>query len=239
VASSRNGVLDANLAVAFLWPFTTLMWSLFIYVFLGLGAILLALFFAQYYWVNPVEASDLLFKAEIARVHAVSASGSYRLMALTDFTSQWTYWLFFQATTLHEAMYAYFNHLPVSQVDRIYLREFVGRNAREIYIAMNIIQVYGIRIGMLVAFIPLFILVYVLASVDGLTERYIRRACAGRESADMNKIGKMTRLMFFASGITFYLCVPIAMNPFGLVGILTTALAVGTRMQWQYYKKYL
>ncbi|MEQ1601349.1 MAG: DUF4400 domain-containing protein [Methylophilaceae bacterium] len=239
MASNRNGAYDSNLAVAFLWPFTTLMWGLFIFVLLGCGAIILALFFAQYYWVDPVEASDMLFKTEAARVHALSANGTLRLIALTNFTSQWTYWLFFQATSLHDAMYAYFNHLTVNRLDQVYLTQFVGRNSREIYIAMNIIQVYGLRIGFLITFIPLLFLVYVIAGIDGLTERYIRRACAGRESADMYKIGKLSKLLLISSGITFYLCTPINLNPYWLIAILVISVAVGTRIQWQYYKKYL
>ena len=140
MASNRNGVYDTNLAVAFLWPFKTLMWAIFIYALLGCGAIILALLFAQYYWLDPIEATDMLFKSETFRVHALTVTGTKHLAGLTDFTSQWTYWLFFQATTLHDATYAYFNHVQVNQVDQIYLREFVARNAKEIYVAMNAVS---------------------------------------------------------------------------------------------------
>jgi hypothetical protein len=55
----------------------------------------------------------------------------------------------------------------------MYLTQFVARNIREIYLAMNVIQVYGIRIGFLMASVPLFMLLYFVATADGLTERYI------------------------------------------------------------------
>ena len=106
------------------------------------------------------------------------------------------------------------------------------------YLAMNVIQVYGIRIGFVLAATPLFFLLYVLAGVDGLTERYIRRACAGRESADLHKIGRLAKLMFFASGVTLYLCLPVAMSPFWVIAPLALVFAVSTRVQWQFYKKY-
>lgn len=239
MATNRNSVYDTNLAVAFLWPFKTAVWSIFIYALLGCGAMMLGLIFAQYFWHDPIQSSDLFYQAEVARAQALSASGTRHLLGLTEFTQRWTYWLFFQATTLHDAMYAHFNHEQVNQVDQLYLSQFVARNSREIYISMNVIQVYGIRAGMLIAAIPLFILVYFIATVDGLTERYIRRACAGRESADMNKIGRMGKLLFFAGGITFYLCTPISMNPYWIIGPMALAFAVGTRIQWQFYKKYL
>ena len=100
-------------------------------------------------------------------------------------------------------------------------------------------RVYGIRAGIVIASIPLFFLVYFVATVDGLVERYIRRASAGRESADMFKLGRLSKLVFFASGLTFYLCVPISINPYWLVTTLAIVFAVATRIQWQYYKKYL
>jgi hypothetical protein len=104
---------------------------------------------------------------------------------------------------------------------------------------MNVVQIYGIRIGFVLAAVPLFMLLYVVAGIDGLTERYIRRVCSGRESADIHKIGRLSRLMCFAPGITLYLCLPIAMSPFWVIAPLALTFTVATRVQWQFYKKYL
>jgi len=240
VAFRNSGLYDSNVAVAFLWPLKWLFGTLLLYVMLGLIALTAAFLFAKYQWPDPVQAADALFQSETARVKELVRRGSHAagLSTLTELAQQWTYWLFFKATSLHEATYAYFSGYQVNEVDRMYLSQFVARNAREIYLAMNVIQVYGIRIGFVLAATPLFFLLYVLAGVDGLTERYIRRACAGRESADLHKIGRLTKLMFFASGVTLYLCLPVAMSPFWVIAPLTLVFAVSTRVQWQFYKKY-
>ena len=46
------------------------------------------------------------------------------------------------------------------------------------------------------------------------------------------------KLMFFASGVTLYLCLPVAMSPFWVIAPLALVFAVSTRVQWQFYKKY-
>lgn len=74
--------------------------------------------------------------------------------------------------------------------------------------------------------------------VDGFTERYIRRASSGRESADLNKLGRLAKLMFFATAISVYLCLPVPLSPFWIVVPMAAIYAVGTRVQWQFYKKY-
>ena len=240
MASRSSGLYDGNVAVAFLWPLQWLFGTLMLYILLGLIALVMAFLFAKYQWADPVQAADALFQAESARVKALVHPGSYvgGLATITAQTQEWTYWLFFKATSLHEATYAYFAGYRVNEIDRLYLSQFVARNAREIYVAMNVIQIYGIRIGFVLASLPLFFLLYVVSSVDGLTERYIRRACSGRESADIHKIGRLSKLMFFASGVTLYLCLPIAMSPFWMITPLALVFTVATRVQWQFYKKY-
>lgn len=240
MASRNTGFYDSNVAVAFLWPLKWLFGALLLYVLLGLIALTAAFMFAKYQWPDPIQAVDALFLSETTRVQSLARSGSHiaELGTLTELTQRWTYWFFFKATSLHDAAYAYFAGHRVNAVDQMYLGQFVARNAREIYLAMNVIQVYGIRIGFVLAAIPLFFLLYVVAAADGLTERYIRRACSGRESADIHKIGRFSKLMFFASGITLYLCLPVDMSPFWIVAPLALVFTVATRVQWQFYKKY-
>lgn len=227
------------MAVAFLWPFKWLFGAAVLYVFLGMIALGVAFLFAKYQWADSIQASDALFLAESTRLNTLMQSGYVGgIASLTQLTQQWTYWLFFEASGLHDAAYAHFSGQQVNHLDRMYLSQFVARNAREIYLAMNVIQVYGIRIGFILAAIPLFWLLYVLSWVDGMTERYIRRACSGRESSDIHKIGRMSKLMFFASTVTLYLCTPVVMSPFWVIAPLALVFVVGTRIQWQFYKKY-
>lgn len=240
MATKSAGFFDSNVAVAFLWPLKWLFGTLMLYILLGLLALVMAFLFAKYQWADPVQAADALFASESARVNLLIQPGTHvgGLATITDLTQQWTYWLFFKATSLHDATYSYFAGQKVNQIDQMYLGQFIARNAREIYLAMNVIQVYGIRIGFILAAVPLFFLLYIVSGIDGLTERYIRRACSGRESADIHKIGRLAKLMFFASGVTLYLCLPIVMSPFWIIAPLALIFTLATRVQWQFYKKY-
>lgn len=240
MASRRVGLYDNNVAVAFLWPLKWLFGTALLYVLLALTAVTVAFLFAKYQWTDPVAASDALFQTESARVAGLMQSGAHAeiFANLPLVTQRWTYWLFFQATSLHEAAYAYITGQRVNAVDQMYLTQFVARNAREIYLAMNVIQVYGIRIGFLMASMPFFLLLYFVATADGLTERYIRRACAGRESADLNKFGRLSKLMLFATLVTLYLCLPVPMSPFWVIVPMAAVFFFATRLQWQFYKKY-
>lgn len=239
-SNNRTGPFDGNIAHSFLWPIKWLLSALAIYIFLGLLSIVVVLLWANFVWQNPIDASDILFKTEAARVLSMENLhfGDF-LTTLVEFTMRWTYWLFFKFTTIHDATYAYLAGYQVNDVDFMFFKTFIAKNVHQIYVAMNMNRVYGIRIGYFLSSLPLFWLVYVVALTDGLTERYIRRACAGRESADMNKLGKLSKLMFFATGVTLYLCLPVPINPFWLIAPLTLIYAVGTRVQWQFYKKYL
>lgn len=241
MASNRRGPYDSNFAVAFLWPFKVALGLATTYVLLGVGAIGVALLFAKYQWDDPIQAADTLFYQESSRVRTLSQSddAQRRLAQVADASMRAAYWVFFKATTLHESTQAYFAGQQVNKVDRIYFEHFVSRNSREIYIGMNVIQVFGIRLGFMLSAIPLFFLVYFVASADGLTERYIRRACAGRESSDMNKIGRLSKLMLLASLTTLYLCLPVSLDPVWIIAPLVLMFAFGTRLQWAYYKKYL
>lgn len=243
MAAQRTGY-DTNVAVAFLWPFKTAVVAILIYVLLGLTLLGAAWVFSKYKlvdgWENPVRTSQQLFEAEAERVQSIlpDHAGFAVMPALLQKSQRFAYWLFFETTTLHLAMQAHYQGVQVNEIDRIYLKQFVARNADTIVTSMNLIQVFGLRFGLLLAATPVFALVYLLATVDGFTERYIRRACAGRESSDINKMGRMSKLIGFAAGAMVYLCLPLDLGVFWVVTPLVVVMALATRLQWTYYKKY-
>lgn len=240
MASRQPGFLDGNIATAFLWPAKWLLGLLLIYVLLGLAALAVAFAFAKFHWEDPLRASEALFQTEAARVSDLMGTGRYasRYFNLPVLTQRWTYRIFFRATRLDDMARLAISGAPVVEPFDRTLSGFVGRNLNELYVAMNVIQVYGFRLGFLLAAIPLFAMLFVISLVDGLTERYLRRACAGRESADLNKLGKLSKLMLLATLVTLYLCLPVPMSPFWVVVPLAAVYVLATRVQWQFYKKY-
>lgn len=233
-SEQRGGRFEGVIAHAFTWPIKWFFGALLIYIFLGLMGIAMALLWSHFFWADPVAASEQLLDTETARAYSMTG-----ISELARFTMQWTYWLFFKFTTIYDAMNASLGGSQVNQLDADFFKVFIRGNEKPIFVAMEMNRVFGLRIAYFLDSLPIFGLIHVVAHADGLVERYIRRSCAGRESADLNKLGKMSKLMFFATGITLYLCLPVPLEPFWLIGPLLIVYAVGTRIQWQYYKKYL
>jgi integrating conjugative element membrane protein (TIGR03747 family) len=77
---------------------------------------------------------------------------------------------------------------------------------------------------------PLFLLVWSLGLVDGLTQRTIRRACAGRESSSMYHRAKFFQFAGLATGAMVYLMWPVSIRPEWIVlplALLTGAVVAG------------
>ena len=58
--------------------------------------------------------------------------------------------------------------------------------------------------------LPLFVLVYLAAMVDGLTARYIRKQCGGRESAFVYHRSNLAIVMLIGSAVVFPLLLPLS-----------------------------
>jgi integrating conjugative element membrane protein (TIGR03747 family) len=112
-------------------------------------------------------------------------------------------------------------------------------NREAIEVAMIGTQLLGVRLATLGMMVPLLVLVYLVAAADGLTQRAIRRACGGRESASLYHRAKHLQVMLVAMGGVLVLIQPISIDP-RLIGV-PVALLVGllARLQWACYKKHL
>ncbi len=82
-------------------------------------------------------------------------------------------------------------------------------------------------------------LVYLVATADGLTQRAIRRAAGGRESASLYHRAKHLQLALLATALLIYLFLPASVDVRWIGLPLAATLAILTRLQWAYYKKHL
>ena len=106
--------------------------------------------------------------------------------------------------------------------------------------AMLATQVFGTRTANVVLALPLIMFVVVLASVDGMTERMIRRACAGHESATVFRLTRRFAYKLLPPAIgLIYLCLPLdlSLGDVLLPGLAITAVLVRTK--WKFYKKHV
>ena len=100
-------------------------------------------------------------------------------------------------------------------------------------------QLLGVRLATLAMMAPLLVLIYLAAAGDGLTQRAIRRACGGRESASLYHRAKHLQVVLLAMGGVLTLIQPVSLAPRWIW--MPVALLVGllARLQWACYKKHL
>ncbi len=153
-------------------------------------------------------------------------------------TANFMYGLVFGVTGIHDMGLRFAQGAALSIPDTIVRNIYLAKR-EAIEVAMIGTQLLGVRLATLGMMVPLLVLVYLVAAADGLTQRAIRRACGGRESASLYHRAKHLQVMLVAMGGVLVLIQPVSIDP-RLVGV-PVALLVGilARLQWACYKKHL
>lgn len=104
---------------------------------------------------------------------------------------------------------------------------------------MAITQVFGLRLGVLTLAMPVFVLFAMVALVDGLVQRDLRRWGGGRESSFVYHHAKRLMAPSIAMAWVVYLALPFSVHPnwvilpFALLNAVTVAITASS------FKKYL
>ena len=109
------------------------------------------------------------------------------------------YGLVFGMTGIHDMGLRFAQGAALSIPDTIVRNSYLA-NIDAIEVAMIGTQLLGVRLATLGMMAPLLMLVYLVAAADGLTQRAIRRACGGRESASIYHRAKHLQVMLLAMG---------------------------------------
>ena len=153
-------------------------------------------------------------------------------------TANYMYGLVFGMTGVHDMGLRFAQGAALSIPDTIVRNSYLA-NIDAIEVAMIGTQLLGVRLATLGMMVPLLVLVYLVAAADGLTQRAIRRACGGRESASLYHRAKHLQVMLLVMSGVLVLIQPVSIDP-RLVGV-PVAFLVGilARLQWACYKKHL
>ena len=153
-------------------------------------------------------------------------------------TANFLYGLVFGVTGIHDMGLRFAQGAALSIPDTIVRNSYLA-NMEAIEVAMIGTQLLGVRLATLGMQVPLLVLVYLVAAADGLTQRAIRRACGGRESANLYHRAKHLQVMLLAMGGVLTLMLPVSIDPRWIW--MPVALLVGllARLQWACYKKHL
>jgi integrating conjugative element membrane protein (TIGR03747 family) len=184
----------------------------------------------------------------VGRLKGILAADLARTLELADWqggvpsivtgTANFLYGLVFGVTGIHDMGIRFAQGTALSIPDTIVRNSYLA-NIDAIEVAMIGTQLLGVRLATLAMMSPLVVLVYLVAAADGLTQRAIRRACGGRESASLYHRAKHLQVMLLVMSGVLVLIQPVSIDP-RLVGV-PVALFVGilARLQWACYKKHL
>ena len=101
------------------------------------------------------------------------------------------------------------------------------------------IQLFSVRLAVLLAFWPLLILAYAAAMTDGLVQRAIRRAGGRHESASLYHRAKHLQLLLLVTTGAVSLLLPESIDLRSILVPSVMLIAILGRIQWAYFKKHL
>ena len=147
------------------------------------------------------------------------------------------YALVFKATGFHDMGMRFADGSALSIPDTIVRSSYLAHR-EAIEAAMLGTQLLGVRAAILAHFAPLLLLLYTVGAADGLTQRAIRRACGGRESASLYHRAKYLQVMVLGLGGVAMLVWPGEVEWELCAALVAVATGCLARVQWAYYKKH-
>jgi integrating conjugative element membrane protein (TIGR03747 family) len=105
--------------------------------------------------------------------------------------------------------------------------------------AMQITQVFSVRLAILTLATPVFVLFTVVALVDGFVQRDLRRWGGGRESSFVYHWAKRSALPLLILSWVVYLALPFSLHPTFVILPFATLFALSVAVTASSFKKYL
>ena len=104
---------------------------------------------------------------------------------------------------------------------------------------MTVIQVFAVRLAVLILAIPAFVLLALLGLIDGLVQRDIRRWSGGRESSFVYHWAKKILYPSLILPWIIYLAMPVSVHPNLIVLPFAVLFAVSVMVMASTFKKYI
>lgn len=122
---------------------------------------------------------------------------------------------------------------------RVRLHQVYQPLAKYLVAALQITQVFALRVAILVLATPVFLLFGITALVDGLVRRDLRRWGGGRESSFVYHWSKRSALPPLVTAWVIYLALPFSLHPSWVILPFATLFAVSIAITASSFKKYL
>lgn len=188
-------------------------------------------------WPDGTDQLRSILAADLARGRDLAAWQGVVPDAVTA-AANFLYAIVFRITGIHDMAMRFAEGAALSIPDTIVRNTYLA-NIEAIEVAMIGTQLLGVRLATLAMLAPILVLIYIIAGADGLTQRAIRRASGGRESASLYHRAKHLQVALMATGLLICLFWPASVDVRWIGLPLAASLGILTRLQWAYYKKHL
>lgn len=236
--SSRNSSFhDRGIAGILFAPFKWFCIILLLLLGLLVAAWIIDWMFVLKVWSDGLERLQSILAEDLARLNRLECWCD-DLPPLATGTANFVYWLLFRATGIDDMGARFAGSTALSIPDTIVRTTFI-QNSEAIRVAMVGTQLFGVRLATLPVALPLVAMVYGVSLVDGLTQRAIRRASGGRESANIYHRAKHLQVVLLTTTVAVSLVLPVSIDPRSLWLTSAMAVAILARTQWAFYKKHL
>ena len=187
-------------------------------------------------WPDGIDRLKGILAEDLARARDL-AQWQGGVPGVVTGTANFLYALVFRFTGIHDMGMRFAEGAALSIPDTIVRNTYIA-NREAIEVAMIGTQLLGVRLATLAMVAPILVLTYIVAGADGLTQRAIRRASGGRESASLYHRAKHLQVALMAIGLLTALLWPATLDVRWIGLTLAATLGVLTRFQWAYYKKH-
>jgi len=236
--ASRNASFhEGRVAGALLAPLKFAFALVLTFVGITLAAWIVDWIFVFKFWPEGIDRLKGILAADHARALELAAWQGGASGAVTG-TANFLYGLVFRATGIHDMGIRFAEGAALSIPDTIVRNTYIA-NRDAIEVTMIGTQLLGVRLASLAMIVPLLALVYLVGAADGLTQRAIRRACGGRESASLYHRAKHLQVALIVIAVLTGLLWPALLDVRWIGLPLTATLGILARLQWVYYKKHL
>lgn len=236
--ASRNASFhEGGIVGALLAPLKFVVALVLTFVGITLAAWIVDWIFVFKFWPEGIDRLRSILATDLAHARELAAWQGGAPGAVTG-TANSLYGLVFRITGIHDMGMRFADGAVLSIPDTIVRNTYLA-NIEGIEVAMIATQLLGVRLATLSLLAPTLVLIYLVSAADGLTQRAIRRASGGRESASLYHRAKHLQVALMAIGLLTGLLWPATLDVRWIGLPLAATLGVLTRLQWAYYKKHL
>jgi len=122
---------------------------------------------------------------------------------------------------------------------RVTLHNIHHPTAEFVIAMMQVTQEFSVRMAILMLAMPIFLLFSLVALVDGLVQRDLRRWGGGRESSFVYHYAKKAALPLVVITWVVYLALPFSLHPSFIVLPFASLFAMSVAVTASTFKKYL